>query len=62
MIKRDILITCISFAISMILLFSGLAVCAYFEAKSYKKFCDKPVTTWDAMWLSLKIDECGRSK
>jgi len=28
------------------------------EANSYRKFCDKPVTTWDALWLDLRIDEC----
>lgn len=28
------------------------------EAKSYRKFCDTPVTTWDAVWLDLRIDEC----
>jgi len=28
------------------------------EARSYTKFCDTPVTTWDAVWLDLRIDEC----
>ena len=28
------------------------------EAASYRKFCDTPVTTWDAIWLDLRIDEC----
>jgi hypothetical protein len=28
------------------------------EAASYRKFCDTPVTTWDAVWLDLRIDEC----
>ena len=28
------------------------------EAKSYRKFCDTPVETWDAIWLDLRIDEC----
>jgi len=31
---------------------------AYFEAQSYRKYCDTPVTTWDALWLDLRIDEC----
>lgn len=29
------------------------------EAKSYNKFCDTPVTAWDALWLDLRIDECN---
>ena len=33
---------------------------AYFEASAYRKFCGTPVTTWDAVWLDLRIDECGR--
>lgn len=28
------------------------------EAKSYNKFCDTQVETWDAVWLDLRIDEC----
>ena len=31
---------------------------SHFEAASYRKFCDTPVTTWDAIWLDLRIDEC----
>lgn len=31
---------------------------AHNEAASYRKFCDTPVTTWDAMFLDLRIDEC----
>ena len=30
------------------------------EAASYRKFCDAPVTTWDAVWLDLRIDECEK--
>ena len=31
---------------------------AHNEATSYNKFCATPVTTWDAVWLDLRIDEC----
>lgn len=31
---------------------------AHNEAASYNKFCDTPVTTWDAIFLDLRIDEC----
>ncbi len=33
---------------------------AGFEAASYRKYCDTPVTTWDALWLDLRIDECQK--
>lgn len=34
---------------------------AYNEAASYRKFCpDTEVTTWDAIFLELRIDECRR--
>jgi hypothetical protein len=32
------------------------------EARSYRKFCDTPVTTWDAMFLDLRIDECRQPR
>jgi hypothetical protein len=44
--------------IGAILLFGIIWFGAYNEAKSYRKFCDTPVTTWDALWLDLRIDEC----
>lgn len=31
---------------------------ATMEARSYNKFCTTQVTTWDAVWLDLRIDEC----
>jgi hypothetical protein len=31
---------------------------AALEARSYRKFCDTPVTAFDALWLDLRIDEC----
>ena len=33
---------------------------AYNEAASYRKYCGTPVTTWDAIFLDLRIDECNR--
>jgi len=32
------------------------------EAQAYRKFCTAPVTTWDAVWLDLRIDECESVK
>ena len=49
--------------LTVLLVFLGFLVSvAWFsaaqEAKSYNKFCDTPVKTWDALWLDLRIDEC----
>jgi hypothetical protein len=33
---------------------------AAMEAGSYNKFCTTQVTTWDAVWLDLRIDECTK--
>ena len=33
---------------------------SYNEAASYRKYCDTPVTTWDAIFLDLRIDECEK--
>ncbi len=42
----------VGLAVALLALPIGLAVLtASFEAASYRKFCDAPVTTWDALWL-----------
>ena len=49
-------------AFTLLIVFStpfGIWFKASQEAKSYNKFCDTPVTTWDALWLDLRIDECN---
>ena len=46
--------------LSLLLAFGAKCVDSYFEAKAYRKFCDTPVTLWDAMFLDLRIDECAR--
>jgi len=30
------------------------------EAVAYRKYCDTPVTTWEAVFLDLRIDECKK--
>ncbi len=32
----------------------------YFEAQSYNKYCKTPMTTWDAIWLDLRVDMCEK--
>jgi hypothetical protein len=48
-----------AFTVTLIILVFGVAyIGASFEAAAYRKFCDTPVTTWDALFLDLRIDEC----
>jgi hypothetical protein len=34
-----------------------LAVASYFEAQSYNRVTGANVSTWDAMWLDLRVQE-----
>lgn len=44
--------------ILIILLLGGVAYTrAYFEAQAYNRITGKEVTTWDAMFLDLRIQE-----
>ena len=48
-----------AFIVGVTLILFGVAYMgASFEAAAYRKFCDTPVTTWDALFLDLRIDEC----
>ena len=41
-------------------IFTVLAVWVFasmMEAKTFNKFSDKQVTTWDAMWIKLRVQE-----
>jgi hypothetical protein len=31
---------------------------SFFEARAYERVTGVTVTTWDAMWLSLRVDGC----
>jgi len=52
----------VSTILTIVFLFFIYYFLAHFEARSYRKFCDRDVTAWDAMFLDLRIDECGRQK
>ena len=59
-IREVIKITMIIFVIILVISFPIIK--SFFEAKSYRKFCKTNVTTWDALWLDLRIDECRNDK
>ncbi len=43
---------------TLLVVILAVVLFAWQEARSYQKFCDTPVTTWDAIFLDLRIDEC----
>ena len=51
--------TIIGIIAGVVLVLTATLFTASQEAKSYRKFCKTPVTTWDALWLDLRIDECN---
>jgi hypothetical protein len=52
---KEVIAMGVGFAVTLVLV---VWFTASQEAASYRKFCDSPVTTWDAVWLDLRIDEC----
>ena len=54
-------ILAVSMLLSTVLIISFLLAYsqAALEAASYRKCCEAPVTAWDALFLDLRIDECG---
>lgn len=49
-----VLVMCITLALAL------TAVSAYNEARAYQRVTGKTVTTWDAMWLDLRVQESPR--
>ena len=57
--KKIILEVITPIVLSVVVLSLFIWFAASQEARSYSKFCDASVTTWDAVWLDLRIDECN---
>ena len=55
---REFMVTILSVIMMLFVSFGLIWFAADQEAKAYRKFCDRDVTTWDAIWLDLRIDEC----
>jgi hypothetical protein len=54
---------CVYFGIIAAVVFGLFAVwvgSSYFEASAYRRLTGKSVTTWDAMWLELRVQEQAR--
>lgn len=61
-VDDDRLVGCffvVIFLCVVLLAVGGAWFTAAMEARSYRKYCETPVTTWDALWLDLRVDECG---
>lgn len=44
--------------IALIFTFGGTYVSSYFEARAYERVTGKQVSTWDAMFLKLRVEGC----
>lgn len=44
-------------ASAIIVAIAGWPVSSYFEARTYNKLTGAHTTTWDAMWVQLRIQE-----
>jgi hypothetical protein len=49
-------VACVAFVIGMALLQP------YMEAKTYRKLTGADVTTWDAIWVELRVQDAPRDK
>jgi hypothetical protein len=45
------------FGVIVVLGVSIWLVASFMEAKTYTKLTGKPVSTWDAMWIQLRVQE-----
>lgn len=46
-----------------------LAICvllslfsAFMEARTYNKLCGGKASAWDALWVELRVEQCGANK
>jgi len=42
---------------TLLVIFVLLYLSAYMEAKTYTKLTGKEVSTWDAMWVKLRVEQ-----
>ena len=50
------------FVFIVLLALTGWIVQSYFEASTYRRLTGKQVTTWDAMWVELRVQEEAMSR
>lgn len=56
----DVVIPVLGCCLLLVFLVGGpYVVKSYFEAKAYERVTGKHVTTWDAMFLQLRIEGCS---
>lgn len=48
--------------IFMTLVLGGIATFSYFRAQAFERACGVKVSTWDATFLSLRVDSCLSGK
>ena len=43
----------------VLMLFGGVFVQPYFEAQAYNRITGSNVSTWDAIWVQLRVNGCN---
>jgi hypothetical protein len=58
--KTILLFTLIVIVILAVAVTVGVVLPAYFEAQAYERVTGKRVSTWDAIWLDLRVQEAPK--
>ena len=53
----DIKFSVLIFIVAIILGLSAWITCSYFESNTYNKLTHAHTTTWDAMWVELRVQD-----
>ncbi len=57
-LSYDTVVNLILFAVAIIL-FPGIIVfAAHQEAKIFNRLSERDVTTWEAIWVKLRVEDC----
>lgn len=59
---EDIIISAIGVLVTIFIALGIAWFSAIQEANSFNKICKANVTTWDAVWLQLRVDSCLNRK
>ena len=55
--KQEILAVVVILVFFTLIAFGGWVGQSYFEARTYTRLTGRNVTTWDAMWVDLRVIE-----
>jgi len=55
--RREFLSTWIAVSLVCVVIVGGWILYSHFEARAYERVTGKRISTWDAMWLDLRVQE-----